>query len=342
MPTATLVPTSLTDAYSNVAAGAYTDVDNTIASASGTTLDTVTNAFSGGTGASYAFSFGLSDLPAEADSINTVKFRVRCRVTGTFNDPPDLNAWKLDVSGTNAPTTVATYNQDNIGGGFITRGASSPVTSSALVSEVNGWSVRVYQTAFYQISTADDLNLEIDEIEIEVDYNAAPPDPPSPPPTGGGGGYVVIPTTDTSIYGLCVARVRDFVVLGGLDTDRYAIRWSAIGDPTDWPTPATDDARTKQSGSQSFPTEYGWVTAVAGNDFYGYVFMERAIAKMTYVGGDVVFTFDIFEEDRGCVRQGRIVQVDDKVFFQSNRGFHMIENDQIADIGYGIVDDSFN
>lgn len=139
----------------------------------------------------------------------------------------------------------------------------------------------------------------------------------------------------------CCSTFRDFVVIGGLDTDRYAIRWSALDDPTDWPTPDTDDARSKQSGQQNFPTEFGWVTALAGNDFFMYVFQERAITKGTYVGGDVVIAFDIFEEDRGCVRAGRQVQVDDKVFFESDRGFHMIENDVIDDIGYGAVDDSY-
>ena len=139
----------------------------------------------------------------------------------------------------------------------------------------------------------------------------------------------------------CCATVRDFVVIGGLDTDEYAIRWSAIGDPTDWPSPATDDARSKQSGQQTFPTEHGWVTGIAGHDFYGYVFQERAITKMTYVGGDVVFNFDTFEEDRGCQRAGRLVSVDDKVFFESDRGYHLLENDQIADIGFGKVDETY-
>ena len=157
----------------------------------------------------------------------------------------------------------------------------------------------------------------------------------SPSPTGGS--YTVPITEDAH----CCATVRDFIVIGGLASDRYAIRWCAIGDPTDWPTPDTDDARSKQAGKQSFPTRHGYVTAVAGNDFYMYVFQERAITKGTYVGGDVVWSFDIFEEDRGCERAGMSVPVDDKVFFSSDRGYHMLENDQIVDIGYGIVDDSY-
>jgi len=157
------------------------------------------------------------------------------------------------------------------------------------------------------------------------------PSGPSGSPTGSS--YIVPITEDA----LCCATVRDFVVIGGLSSDRYAIRWCAIGDPTDWPIPATDDARAKQAGSQSFQSRFGWVTAIGGNDFYMYVFQERAISRGTYVGGDVVFSFDTFEEDRGCYRQGKMVQIDDMYAFVSEKGNHLLQNQEISDIGYGII-----
>ena len=161
------------------------------------------------------------------------------------------------------------------------------------------------------------------------------PTGPSDGPTGGA--YTVA----NSGGALCCATVRDFVVVGGMTSDRYSIYWSAIGDPTDWPTPATDDARAKQSGQQAFPTRFGWVTAIAGNDFYMYIFQQEAITKGTYSGGDSVFSFDTFEEGRGCVRQGMVEQIDDMVVFESSRGRHIIENDVITDIGFGQTDDSY-
>jgi len=153
--------------------------------------------------------------------------------------------------------------------------------------------------------------------------------------------YQSSPFTQGGEPASCCTTARDFVVIGGLASDRYAIRWCAIGDPTDWPAPATDDARAKQAGSQSFPPKHGWVTGVHGNDFYMYVFQERAISKATYVGGDVVWTFDVFEEGRGCARAGLSHMVDDKVFFVSDRGYHLLEDGVILDIGYGKVDDSY-
>lgn len=157
--------------------------------------------------------------------------------------------------------------------------------------------------------------------------------PTYPAPSGGD-------LVSVSIPAVSCATVRDFVVLAPT-ADRYSVRWCALGDPTDWPSPGTDDARTKQAGSQSFPNRHGLVTGIAGNDFYGYVFQERAITKMTYVGGDVVFAFDTFEEGRGCWNLNRLARVDDKVFFESEGGYHLLENDQIADIGYGFVNDTY-
>ena len=338
MPTATLVPTSLADSNSNVAAGAYTDIDETIASADGSTLDSVTDEWTGGAGTGSAFTFGMSNLPAEAVTINTVQFRVRGRVTGT--NTTDAVSYKCDITGTNAPTTVARWTHNDAGSGLANNGAASGVTSAATVAEVNAWVVRVYQTLYSTEGAGDGLNLEIDCIEIIVDYSTTPPAPPSDPPVGGG--YTVLPTTDTAIYGLCIAQARDFVMLGGLDADRYSVRWCALGDPTDWPIPATDDARTKQAGSQTFPTRFGYVTGIAGDEFSAIIFQEGATHRATYVGGDVVWSFEAIDESRGCVRQGRILKTDDLIFFQSKFGYHLIKDGKITDIGYGVVDDAFN
>ena len=343
MPTVTLVPTSLSDPSSNVAAGGFANIDETIASADGNTLDSVANQWTNYAFASNAsaYTFGLSDLPAEADTINTVQFRVRGRTTSS-QGPDDVVRFYCNVVGTNAPSTLAQFTA-GLDTTMTNKGATSGVSSSATPAEVNAWTVQVYQYLFTQIdeihSGPDGVNLEIDCIEIIVDYNLAPEEPPSEPPAGGS--YTVLPTTDTSIYGLCIAQARDFVVIGGLDTDRYAIRWCAIGDPTDWPTPNTDDARSKQSGSQSFPTRFGYVTGIAGDDFSMLVFQEGAIHRATYVGGDIVWNFDAIDENRGCVRQGRITKAGDLVFFQSKFGYHMIKDGKVADIGYGAVDDSY-
>lgn len=146
--------------------------------------------------------------------------------------------------------------------------------------------------------------------------------------------------TEIAFQGVTCGTINQFVVIGLAD-DRYSVQWCAIGDPTDWPTPNTDDARSKQSGKQSLPSKFGEVTGISGDDFFGYVFQERAITKMAYVGGDVVFTFDTFEEGRGCFQLNRYDRVDDLVIFESEYGYHAVQDGQVLDIGYGIVDDSY-
>ena len=144
----------------------------------------------------------------------------------------------------------------------------------------------------------------------------------------------------------CCGTINNFVLIGnyleGSNFQRNFVRWCAIGDPTDWPTPETSDARAKQAGKEELSAEFGWVTGIAGNDFYGYVFQETGITKVTYVGGDIVFTFDVIEPYRGCIRTGRMAQIDENsVIFESEKGAHLLSNDVVTDIGFGSVDDTY-
>lgn len=139
--------------------------------------------------------------------------------------------------------------------------------------------------------------------------------------------------------------IGQFVMIGLAGTtapDPFSVQWCAIGDAQDWPTPGSTDARTKQSGKQTFPAEFGKVTGIAGNDFYGYVFQQRAIHKVQYIGGDVVFAFDRIDNVRGCKDYNRYVQAaDNTVFFESDFGYHALRDDVVTDIGLGRVNESF-
>jgi hypothetical protein len=129
-------------------------------------------------------------------------------------------------------------------------------------------------------------------------------------------------------------------VLVSLLSDQFSVQWCAIDDPTDWPTPETDDARSKQAGKETLNPEYGFVTGITGNEFYGYVFQQGAITKFTYVGGDIVFSVDTFETTRGCLGYNRFVRVGNTVFFESKFGRHSVTDGVVSDIGYGVTDDT--
>jgi hypothetical protein len=145
-----------------------------------------------------------------------------------------------------------------------------------------------------------------------------------------------------SAVGIVCDTVNQFVMIGNQGgTTANSVRWSAIGDATDWPTPGTATARAVQSGSETLNGEHGEVTAISGDDFFAYIFQSNGITKATYIGGDVVFSFDTFEQGRGCGFYNRITRVDDAVFYESKNGRHVVENGIVTDIGYGIVDDAY-
>jgi len=154
------------------------------------------------------------------------------------------------------------------------------------------------------------------------------------------------PTIGSPVYS---SNAPDGVVTGvigrfmfiSLAADEYSVQWSAIDDITSWPTPATDAARAVQSGKETLSSEYGKVTGITGNDFFGYVFQQKAVTKLTYVGGDIVFQIQPFEFVRGCVDYNRFFKVEGTVFYESEFGYHALSADQITDIGFGKVDDSY-
>jgi hypothetical protein len=105
-----------------------------------------------------------------------------------------------------------------------------------------------------------------------------------------------------------VGRVRDHIVLGNLVgsavEDSATVRWCAIGDPTDWPTPGTADALAKQSDAETLDVELGTVQRILGGEKFGVIAQQRGLTRMTYVGGNVVYEFDTYERQVGAGEVG--------------------------------------
>ena len=142
---------------------------------------------------------------------------------------------------------------------------------------------------------------------------------------------------DATVMGTIGQHV--FIGLVGLSTNEpFTVRTSAIGDARDWPTPGSTDARTKQSINEVLPAEYGKVTGIVGGQFYGYIFQQRAIHKVTYIGGDVVFSFSLLDNTRGCIDYNRYATAKQTTFFESEGGYHSLREDVVTDIGSGRVD----
>src|SRR5262245_53088100 len=110
----------------------------------------------------------------------------------------------------------------------------------------------------------------------------------------------------------CGAQVRQHVVLASLlGVDNYAVQTSAIGNDADWPTPGTDDARSKQSIRETLPQSLGLPHFIAGGEKIGIVFQEKGLNRMTYEGGDTVYSFDTYSTEVGLGNTRRSFPVTD-------------------------------
>lgn len=112
------------------------------------------------------------------------------------------------------------------------------------------------------------------------------------------------------------STVRDFVMLGQLDTDQSAVRWCGLNNILNW------TQGTGQSDDQSFP-DGGRIAGIVGGQ-YAIIFQETAIRRGTYVGPDLIFQFDVISAERGCAASGSIASYQQLVFFLAADGFFLL------------------
>jgi hypothetical protein len=129
-----------------------------------------------------------------------------------------------------------------------------------------------------------------------------------------------------------VEVVKEFVVLGGVG--RTKVRWSAVGNPLDWPTPGTNDAQYTQSDEQDFP-DTGSTTQLVGSipGVDVLIFTERAVYRGEYIGTPYVFQFDTLDKVRGTMAPRSVVSYAGRVYFFGEEGLFAIEGTSIANIG---------
>jgi hypothetical protein len=131
-----------------------------------------------------------------------------------------------------------------------------------------------------------------------------------------------------------ICGVRDFVVLGNTINSPQQLAWSGFNDSAGW-TPGTNqsDTETLQGG--------GWINGMVGGEV-GYIFQERAITRMTYIGPPLYFQFDLLEDGRGLAAPGSLIRVGSQMFFYAQDGFYVKDGDSLStSIGSQRVDDWF-
>lgn len=183
---------------------------------------------------------------------------------------------------------------------------------------------------------------QYDEFVIATNYA----DVPQTIEAGDAGNFSALATTGTAPYARQIGIVGRHVVLG--DTNEatngvvpYKIQWGRIDEPREWPTPGSADALSKQAGEQFMPAAFGAVRGIVGNDQFGIVFQKSGISRMTYVGGDVVYQFDVIDSTRGVEFPNATVQVGNSAYFISAEGICVTDGVSVTPIGVSRFDKFF-
>lgn len=129
------------------------------------------------------------------------------------------------------------------------------------------------------------------------------------------------------------ATVRGFVMLGNISSYPNRVQWGPIENPAGVWTPSV----TTQADYQDLygDIQAGQVTQVVGGE-YATIFMENGIFRGTYVGGDLIFTFDQIVRGNGTQAPGSVQSYGEMIFFLGNDGFYMLSPAGLQPIGEGI------
>ena len=156
----------------------------------------------------------------------------------------------------------------------------------------------------------------------------------------GGTAFADLITSTRKPAARTVGIVRDHLVLGntndvtdGAITNR--VWWSAINDPTDF-----DPDEATLCDFQDIP-EGGWVQRIIGGVEYGTILMDRAIARMTFVGSPTIFQIDLIDRRRGTPVPQAAIGWGRLTFFLSEEGFFVNDGNSSTPIGANKVDRTF-
>lgn len=126
--------------------------------------------------------------------------------------------------------------------------------------------------------------------------------------------------------------IREFGVLAKTSSANNRVRWSAIGNISDWVSSATT-----LSDYQDLP-DGGSIMGFTGGE-YGIVYQERAITRMSFEGPPTAFRFDKISSFLGCRADGSIAAYENFAFFLADDGMYMIRGGaEIIPIGTEKVD----
>jgi len=103
------------------------------------------------------------------------------------------------------------------------------------------------------------------------------------------------------------------------------VQWSAVGNPQSWPTPGTDLAASVLSDRQDLEGPYGRVQRIIGGGDGGIIFQERAVWRMDFTGGDVIYNFQKVEDGRGLLTPGLVISLGNRrILYLAEDGLNVL------------------
>mgnify|MGYP001569454034 CR=1 FL=1 len=118
-------------------------------------------------------------------------------------------------------------------------------------------------------------------------------------------------------------------------------RYPQINNPSSWPDPAGDLAAQAQAGLTVIEGNGGRIQAAVSGAEVGAIFQERQIARVEYVGGDVIYQTDRVEKTRGCLIPGLAVPLGREIFYCSEDGFYLFNYTSSESVGDSKVNRTF-
>lgn len=155
----------------------------------------------------------------------------------------------------------------------------------------------------------------------------------------------LISTGMTTLKARFVATVKDWVVFLNTTDGTYGAQpqrvwWSAINDPTNFPTPGTQTAANLLSDFQDNAGPHGRGMGLVGDlgTANAGIFYERAVYRMIYSGLPDIFDFAPAEGARGCLASGSIVQQGPIAFYFGEDGVYAFDGSSSRAIGKNKID----
>lgn len=130
-----------------------------------------------------------------------------------------------------------------------------------------------------------------------------------------------------------LAVVKDFLVGGVRNGQVMHLGWSGINDAEWW------TVGQRQADLNILP-DGGRINGILSGE-YGIILQRNCIRRMDYVGGNIVFEFNVVSTNVGCVTPHSVAQWGRLAFFLSDDGHMMWDGSQAIPIGEEKIDRAF-